>query len=206
MNLWRLGRADVRGHARAAARSIRGTALPSSPTAPRSGPRRRTNRGSPAARGARAGAGAPARTGRRRRLPLAACSTSDRASTSAGLGGWPGSYSSPRSYASADRIRVDGVCIRYPPGVGARARSRQRSGAGIGFGGRPSHSGRPFLVGIADAAARGDAAELAGARADEGEEREVIVTRRRSLDHRTRDQERVPAVAGSPASTRTLER
>jgi hypothetical protein len=38
-----------------------------------------------------------------------------------GATGSAGSWSSSRSYASADRVRVDGVCIGYPPGVGARA-------------------------------------------------------------------------------------
>ena len=55
-----------------------------SPTARRSGPRPRTTPASVCLRGARAGAAGRARTGRHRRSPAAACSTSDSASISAG--------------------------------------------------------------------------------------------------------------------------
>ena len=47
---------------------------------------------------------------------------------------------------SADRMRVDAVCIRYPPGVGARARSRQRRGAGMDLAAVPVTRGGRFLL------------------------------------------------------------
>ncbi len=78
-------------------------------------------------------------------------------------------------------------------------------GVGIAFAAAPVTRGGRFVLVLRTLPPVRDAAKLAGARADKGEKREVIVTGRRSLDQRMRDQD-VRAVAGTQASARTLER
>ena len=103
-------------------RWVRRTAARRSPTARRSGPRPRTTPG----RRSLLSALAPALARPLVRAVLAdhrrgVLDQRQRLDQRPARPGRPGRTPRPRSYASADRIRVDGVCIRYPPGVGARA-------------------------------------------------------------------------------------